>query len=149
MNVLSFMNVSEVPATVGGNIDCIVINSCPNLRCTKNRNLSRAVYHKIRSIRMAEDNSSLFIDVHPFYEEENSFTLRDLLMVNSVNDVQINLAGNGGRILLTRDCAGATLFAVDSEYLYRNVRSIGMIEGVLIVDLAPSIEEIVKMIFNE
>lgn len=148
MNVLSFMNVSEVPATVGGNIKCIIIDGCPNLRCSNNRNLSRAVYHKIRSIRMAEDNSSLFIDIHPFYEEEKSFTLRDLLMVNCVNDVQINLAGNGGRILLTNDPAATALFAADSEYLYRNVRSIGMIEGVLIVNLAPSIEDIVKMIFN-
>lgn len=150
MNLASFMKVSRVPATVGGNIEYTIIDGCPNLRCTSKRNLSRAVYHKIRSICIAKDTSSLFINVHSFYEEDKPFTLRDLLMINHIHDVQVNLSSNNGHILLSGASAINAFFRTDNKCLYQTVSGISIIEGVLIVDLVPSIEEIVKMmVFDE
>ena len=98
---------------------------------------------------MAEGTSSLIIDVHPFYEEDKPFTLRDLLMINHIHDVQVNLSGNNGHIILSGTSAINAFFHTDNKCLYQTVYSISMIEGVLIIDLVPSIEEIINMIFNE
>ena len=126
---------------IGSDMTCIFNGeSCPHLQCGTNRNPNRALYHKIRAISIAP-SGEIKIDISPFYEETKGFDLRDLLMVSFINDIQIddNLRIVGRPMI-------EEYIRNDTAALYKTVKKVSIVEGVMFITLAPSIDEIMRMI---
>ena len=143
MNIGRFMSHYEggkASIHIGHDMECVFDQTdCPHLQCTGKRNLKRALYHKIRYIRMSDGD--IFIGISPFYEESKEFNLRDLLMVNLIDDVQIddNIRISGLPLI-------GDFIKTDDPVLYRVVKEVSIIEGTMIITLMPSIDNILDML---
>ena len=144
MNIEAFLTHYEENGKgsihIGSDMTCVFNGeNCPHLQCGTNRNPNRAVYHKIKKISI-DQTGEVCISISPFYEERKEFNLRDLLMVTSINEIQIDdiirIAGNGKFAYIASDDAS----------LYRMVKNISIVEGVMFITLTPSIDDIMRMI---
>lgn len=144
MNIGKFMSHYEGGGRgsirIGTDIECIFQDECTRLQCAGKRNLKRALYHKIRYIKM-NDLNEVMIGISPFYEENKEFNLRDLLMVSLMKDVQID-----DNIRITGLSLINEFIKSDDPVLYRVVKQVSIIEGTMIITLAPSIDEIMNML---
>ena len=124
---------------IGSDMEYYMLQGCPHLQCAAKRNPKRAVYHKVAKISFADN--AVCVKISPFYEEDRALTLRDLLMVTDLNDVQI---GDGIRLVGGRPII-LEFIQSNIDTIYRDVKSFTIIDGVMMVNLTPSIEDIMQM----
>ena len=148
MNIGNFLSrfSSNTVIHIGNDIECTLgHDKCPHLRCANKRNLKRALYHKVRHVRISE--SGLQIEASPFYEENREFDLRDLLLVTLANNVQVQIDTTSESIRIAGAGSMIELLNTDNPILYRKVRQVSYIEGgVIIISLMPSMDEILEML---
>lgn len=125
---------------IGGDMECVFKDSCPQLSCTGKRNLRRALYHKIRYIHVANDGK-IAISISPFYDESRDFTLLELLAVSMISDIQID-----SDIRLVGLDAILAFIKTNNPILDRVVKCVSIIEGAMIITLTPSIDDILSML---
>lgn len=141
MNIKELVNRYEGAHNIqiGSDMEYCMLQGCPHLQCAARRNPKRAVYHKVANISFADN--TVRVRISPFYEEDRALTLRDLLMATDINDVQI---GDGIRLVGGRPII-LEFIRSDIDTIYRDVKSFKIIDGVMMVNLTPSIEDIMQM----
>lgn len=141
MNIKELVNRYEGKHNIkiGSDMEYCMLQGCPHLQCAARRNPKRAVYHKVAEISFEDD--TIYVTISPFYEEDRALTLRDLLMVTDLNDVQIgdSIRLAGGRPIILE------FIRSNNDIIYRDVKSFTIIDGVMMVNLTPSIEDIMQM----